>query len=54
MGKKYGLLTFLLAGLLLASACQGATGTQGPVGPEGIAGDRQHHLFQKEQQDRKG
>ena len=38
MGKKYGLLTFLLAGLLLASACQGAIGTQGPIGPEGSAG----------------
>lgn len=38
MGKKYGLLTLLLAGLLLASACQGAIGTQGPIGPEGSAG----------------
>jgi hypothetical protein len=38
VNKKLGLGVFLLAGLLLVSACQGATGPQGSPGPAGEAG----------------
>lgn len=39
--KKFGLVTFLLVGILLAIACQGVigpTGPEGPPGPQGTAG----------------
>ncbi len=36
--KKIGLVTFLLAGLLVVSACQGAAGPAGPVGSAGPVG----------------
>ena len=36
--KKFGLVVFLLVGLLLFSACQGAAGPPGPQGPPGPAG----------------
>ena len=39
--KKFGLVTFLLVGILLVTACQGVlgpTGPQGPPGPQGPAG----------------
>ncbi len=36
--KKIGLGVFLLVGLLLVSACQGAAGPQGPQGPAGAPG----------------
>lgn len=38
MNKKFGLVVFLLVGLLLVSACQGATGPQGPPGSAGEPG----------------
>ncbi len=38
MNKKIGLVVFLLVGLLLVSACQGATGPQGLQGPAGEPG----------------
>ncbi len=36
--KKIGLVTILLVGLLLVSACQGAVGPQGSAGSQGPAG----------------
>ena len=36
--KKIGLVIFLLVGVLLLSACQGAAGLQGTQGPQGPAG----------------
>ena len=36
--KKFGLVIFLLVGVLLLSACQGAAGLQGTQGPQGPAG----------------
>lgn len=36
--KKLGLVVFLLAGLLLVSACQGGEGPQGSRGPQGSTG----------------
>ncbi len=36
--RKFALVVFFLVGILLLSACQGATGPQGTQGPQGLAG----------------